>query len=179
MSDAVTARQLVDAIEVALDFAYRIEQTGGGTATIYVGGDDQVAIGPGVYDWADAYESIFDWQDLYVGLTNEDDAEAVQSIDELVAAVEELIQISNTPQETPDVTQLSDDLKNRLNYHAPDAIARDNHELIRATIRIAASNFESLLPEIREKSLSITKLEESMFWANAAIARHDAEGNRR
>jgi hypothetical protein len=47
---------------------------------------------------------------------------------------------------------------------------------VRDNCRQLAAYFGALLPESREKEESITKLEESMFWANAAIARHVGEG---
>ena len=35
-----------------------------------------------------------------------------------------------------------------------------------------AERLETLCPDSRELALAITKLEEVVFWANAAIARH-------
>jgi hypothetical protein len=64
------------------------------------------------------------------------------------------------------------DIDNRFKYHQPpnEDIAR-SHSAIRSVIMEVANTCNSLLPEGREKSLAITKLEEAMFWANAAIAR--------
>jgi len=64
------------------------------------------------------------------------------------------------------------DIVNRFEYHAPNSdYRRRMHENIRNELKTAALNLNDILPEGREKSLAITKLEEAMFWANAAIAR--------
>lgn len=68
-----------------------------------------------------------------------------------------------------------DDHAKRFNYHPPsnDEIKR-RHEVARTRLREVADEIGSLLPPSRELSLFVTKLEEAMFWANAAIARnHD------
>lgn len=70
------------------------------------------------------------------------------------------------------------DLENRFSHHAPDADKILAHEGVREEVLMVAEHFAETLPESREKSLAITKLEEAMFWANAALARMDAEGNR-
>lgn len=63
------------------------------------------------------------------------------------------------------------DIDNRFDYHAPDAEKRTRHENVRGQCWSLANYLNTTLPEGREKSLAITKLEEAMFWANAAIAR--------
>ena len=64
------------------------------------------------------------------------------------------------------------DLFNRFQYHPP---SRDDvkqaHEMVRAECFKLALIIDAL-PDGREKALAITKLEETMFWSNAAIARH-------
>jgi hypothetical protein len=64
-----------------------------------------------------------------------------------------------------------DELDRRFDYHAPDRYREAKHQLIRAVFKDTAGIIERELPEGREKSLVLTKLEEAMFWANAAIAR--------
>jgi hypothetical protein len=65
-----------------------------------------------------------------------------------------------------------EDLQNRFTYHPPvDADRASQHTLIRAVCQEAANVFVVTCPEGREQSLAVTKLEEAMFWANAALAR--------
>lgn len=45
------------------------------------------------------------------------------------------------------------------------------HEHVRGAIGITANDIGDRLPPCRETSLFFTKMEEAMFWANAAIAR--------
>ncbi|MBU5946820.1 hypothetical protein [Streptomyces sp. PAM3C] len=52
---------------------------------------------------------------------------------------------------------------------------RDAHTNVRQQCRLLADELNELLPDGREKSLALTKLEEVMFWANAAIARAGSE----
>lgn len=64
------------------------------------------------------------------------------------------------------------DLVNRFTYHPPrDDSVVAAHQFIRSSCLALAQELDLQLPDGREKSLAITKLEETMFWANAAIAR--------
>ena len=63
------------------------------------------------------------------------------------------------------------ELTNRLTYHAPKEIQLSMYEEIRGEARLFADCILSLTPESREQALAITKLEEAVMWANAAIAR--------
>lgn len=66
----------------------------------------------------------------------------------------------------------ADDIETRFAYHPPDDQETINrHGNIRRGLRIAAEVVNHNCPEGREKSLAVTKLEEAMMWANAAIAR--------
>ena len=65
-----------------------------------------------------------------------------------------------------------DDLQNRFTYHPPLTDERRSaHENVRDECQALAEFMNEVLPEGREKSLVLTKIEETMFWANAAIAR--------
>ena len=65
-----------------------------------------------------------------------------------------------------------DEIDLRFTYHAPSVEKSEAYEDIRFTARVWAQELDARLPECREKSLVITSLEEVVFWANAAIARH-------
>ncbi len=65
------------------------------------------------------------------------------------------------------------ELLGRFAYHAPSCdLVRQRHETIRSRCRDLALLLHNVLPNSREQSIAITKLEEVMFWANEAIARH-------
>jgi len=67
---------------------------------------------------------------------------------------------------------MTSDLKNRFAYHAPkDDVVKHDHRNVRRMHYQLADELDAILPEGREKALVFTKLEESMMWANAAIAR--------
>ncbi len=66
-----------------------------------------------------------------------------------------------------------DDINNRFAFHAATTEEKQmQHTSARSACLNLAQFLNEKLPEGREKSLSLTKLEESMFWANAAIARN-------
>lgn len=66
----------------------------------------------------------------------------------------------------------TEDLKHRFSFHsAPNEEKRNEHTSMRVACYEAAKTIDEKAPDSREKSLAITKLEEAMFWANAAIAR--------
>lgn len=64
------------------------------------------------------------------------------------------------------------ELENRFIYHAPKPEQVKQYENIREFANQYAIYLNDVVPESREKSLSITHLEEVVFWANAAIARN-------
>ena len=51
----------------------------------------------------------------------------------------------------------------------------DDLGAIRTMTGDLAMDFSAMLPDGREKALALTKLEEALFWANAAIARNNTE----
>lgn len=68
-----------------------------------------------------------------------------------------------------------DALAHRFQFHPADSENRkDNHQRVRDVLLDAADVVVEVTgPMSREQSLAIAKLEEAMFWANAAIARGD------
>lgn len=64
------------------------------------------------------------------------------------------------------------EIEHRFAYHPPqDAETVLDHEWVRGQLGELALELADLLPSCREASLAVTKLEEAMFWANAAVAR--------
>lgn len=66
-----------------------------------------------------------------------------------------------------------DELARRFGYHPPvEPGKKEQHEEVRRVLREAADQLVTLTGgPTPEQTLAIRKLEEAMFWANAAIAR--------
>ena len=71
------------------------------------------------------------------------------------------------------MSTVNKDIENRFTYHPPLEGQAQKYMQIRANCKAVAEGIDKLCPDSREKSLAITKLEEAVFWANAAIARHE------
>lgn len=65
------------------------------------------------------------------------------------------------------------DIENTFTYHPPKADQPERYEAIRSKAKELAELIELSCPTSREKSLAFTKLEESVMWANASIARNE------
>lgn len=65
------------------------------------------------------------------------------------------------------------DIETRFTYHAPHGDQPIRYERIRFGARDLATLIDQSVPDSREKSLAMTKLEEAVFWANAGIARNE------
>ena len=64
-------------------------------------------------------------------------------------------------------------IENNFKYHKPKEDQTSRYEEIRQNCKITAKVIDTLCPDSREKSLALTKLEEAVMWANAAIARNE------
>ena len=62
------------------------------------------------------------------------------------------------------------ELENRFTYHKPKIDQVDRYHELREMALMFAQRIEALVPESRERSLAIMKIEEACFWANAGIA---------
>lgn len=65
------------------------------------------------------------------------------------------------------------DLDNIFMYHAPKGDQQRRYELLREYAKGLASLIVTSCPSSRERSLALTKLEESVMWANSSIARNE------
>jgi len=65
-----------------------------------------------------------------------------------------------------------DRIENAFEYHSPTDAQQRKYVAIRNTAREVAYMLTELCPDSRELSLAMTKLEETVMWANAAIARN-------
>ncbi len=66
-----------------------------------------------------------------------------------------------------------DDYAKRFTYHVPKRDQNERYVELRAQARELAELMLESCPPSRERSLAMTKLEEAVFWANAAIARRE------
>ena len=66
----------------------------------------------------------------------------------------------------------ADEMKRRFMYHAPNDVTKELHQDVRVRVLEFADFLNAALPDSREKSAAFTALEESQFWAHAALARN-------
>ena len=66
----------------------------------------------------------------------------------------------------------TEDLAKRFTLAAVDDGQKQRMAEIRRLCQNLGADILGLVPESREQSLAMTKLEEAMFWANAGIARN-------
>lgn len=62
------------------------------------------------------------------------------------------------------------ELAERFGYHKADATTGPLHAQLRAKFFDLAVEVNRLVPDGREKSLALTELQNSLMWANAAVA---------
>jgi hypothetical protein len=67
-------------------------------------------------------------------------------------------------------------LANRFSYHAPHGDQAARYERLRAEARGLATLIVTLCPSSAERSTALTRLDEALMWANAAIARNEPAG---
>lgn len=70
-----------------------------------------------------------------------------------------------------DRTDIRDRVESDFSFHPATAETGPKHEAVRSLLKDAARELIEFVPEGREQSLALTKLEEAMYWANAGIAR--------
>lgn len=56
-------------------------------------------------------------------------------------------------------------------HHSPSQEQIRNYDAVRSKFKEVAELINDICPESREKNVSMTNLEQAMFWANASIAR--------
>lgn len=66
-------------------------------------------------------------------------------------------------------------VEHRFIYHAPVGDQVERYKAIRSFAASFAHLVNDLAPDGREKSTAVTKIEEAVMWANAAIARQECD----
>jgi len=67
------------------------------------------------------------------------------------------------------------ELENRFTYHPPKEGQPELYGRLRREGLNLAELVTAVVPESREQSLALTKIEEAIMWANAGIARRSGE----
>ena len=68
---------------------------------------------------------------------------------------------------------MNSQIENNFRYHSPKEGQTEKYTTLRGKAKELAYLIDELAPTSRERSLSMTKLEECVMWANASIARYD------
>ena len=61
-----------------------------------------------------------------------------------------------------------------MTYHAPTPAGVERHRRLSEAFAAAMAVVEEVVPDGREKSLAITKIEEAKMWSSAGVARNPA-----
>lgn len=64
------------------------------------------------------------------------------------------------------------DLHDRFHYHSPSPAGVERHAALSNAFEALANLVYETVPDGREQSLALTKLEEAKFWASAGVARN-------
>lgn len=67
---------------------------------------------------------------------------------------------------------MNQQIENNFKYHAPQPGQPEKYTAIREKAKELAYLIDSECPNSREKSLAMTNLEQTVMWANAAVARN-------
>ena len=73
-----------------------------------------------------------------------------------------------------EIMATNEDLVVRFTYHPPKEDQQLRYQALRSHGHALALLINETTPVSREQSLALTKLEESIMWANAAIARNES-----
>jgi hypothetical protein len=64
------------------------------------------------------------------------------------------------------------DLENTFRYHLPKSDQSQKYEALRAKAKELAALILETVPDSRERSIALAKVEEASMWSNAGIARN-------
>jgi hypothetical protein len=74
---------------------------------------------------------------------------------------------------------MDEDIKQQIEkaftYHPPTGEQIPKYNTLRAAAKTLAEMIADFCPPSRERSLALTKLEETVMWANASIARNTCQ----
>jgi len=70
-------------------------------------------------------------------------------------------------------SQLMGRIENNFKYHAPKEDQQQRYERIRAKAKELALVIAEDTPSSREQNIALAQLEDTVMWANAAIARNE------
>ena len=91
---------------------------------------------------------------------------------ENLCAIEYGIAVIEDYREADGFTDVNPKIENAFTYHPPKDCQPAMYQAIREKAKELAYLIDELVPDSREKSLAMTKLEECSMWANAGIARN-------
>jgi hypothetical protein len=75
-------------------------------------------------------------------------------------------------QKAVNADELISNLENQFGYHMAQGAQPVQYATVRGTCLDLAKMIAVICPESEERRMAIRRLNEVMFWANAAIARH-------